>query len=220
MVGIALCFVPLIIAVLLFRFTFKLKISHQLIAILLGLLAVLPISFIQYFLPDIPFIASMPLLKTLLKSLILYGLVEELIKMIVAIPLPHKEYTKLSFLFLAFVMGLALGCFESVVYYFDHLQKANTKGAELLYGMIAARIFSSDLIHMSCMGLSGLFLYSKREKETQISCFIMAVLLHGIYDFFAGFSNNLKWFSIAVVLLSIAECRIKYISQQKGKETT
>jgi hypothetical protein len=36
------------------------------------------------------------------------------------------------------------------------------------------------------------------------------VLLHGIYDFFAGFANSLRWFSVAVVLMSIIECRIKY----------
>ena len=44
--GIALCFVPLILAIVLFTFAYKIKITHQLIAVLLGLLAVLPISFI------------------------------------------------------------------------------------------------------------------------------------------------------------------------------
>ncbi|MCI6892166.1 MAG: PrsW family intramembrane metalloprotease [Treponema sp.] len=218
MFGIALCFVPLIIAVLFFTLVFKLKISHQLIAVLLGLVAVLPISFIQYFLPEIPFFTNAPLVKTLLKSLILYGLVEELLKLLLAYPLPHKNYTSLNFLLLAFVMGLALGCFESVVYYFEHLQSAHAKGAQILYGMIATRIFSSDLIHMCCMGLSGLFIFSSRMKKGKISCFIFAVLLHGIYDFFVGFPNNLKWFSIVVVLLTIAECRIKYVSLQDSEK--
>lgn len=218
MFGIALCFVPLIIAVLVFTLSFKLKFSHQLIAILLGLIAVLPISFIQYFLPDIPLFNTIPLLKTLLKSLILYGLVEELIKMLLAYPLPHRNYKLLNFLLLSFVMGLALGCFESVVYYFDHLQKAHEKGAQLLYGMIAARIFSSDIIHMCCMGLSGLFIFSNRQKQSKFSCFIFAVLLHGVYDFFVGFPNNLKWFGIVVVLLTIAECRIKYVSLQDSEK--
>ncbi len=218
MVGIALCFVPLIIAVIVFATAFKLKITHQLIAILLGLIAVLPISFLQYFLPEIPFISSAPLLKTILKSLLLYGLLEELIKMLVAIPLPHKNYTALNFLLLSFVMGLSLGCFESTVYYFDHLQKASEKGAELLYGLVAARIFSSDIIHMCCMGLSGMFIYSARQKNKKISFFIFAVLLHGIYDFFAGFSTNLKYFAVLVVLLAIAECRIKYTSLKKDGE--
>ena len=209
MFGIILCFVPLVVAVLVFALSFKIKVGHQLIAVLLGLAAVLPISFIQYFLPDLPFFTGVPLVKTLLKSLILYGLVEELIKMLLAIPLPHKEYSELDFLLLAFVMGLALGCFESVVYYFDHLQKASARGAELLYGLIAARIFSSDVIHMCCMGLSGLYIFSKRQRNPKFSYFVLAVIIHGVYDFFAGFSNGLRWFSIAVVLLAAIECRIK-----------
>ena len=231
--GIALCFLPLLLALVIFTFCFKLKITHQLIAVLLGFVAVLPISFIQFFLPEIPAIGNNPILQTLLKSLMLYGLVEELFKALILILLPHKIYDKngrpdsesgsdaaepnggvRDFLFLAFVAGLALGCFESVVYYFDHLQIANSRGATLLYGQIAVRIFTSDIIHMMCTGLCGLFIYSCRNKTGKASFLIAAILLHGIYDFFAGFStsSNLRWFSIAVVLMAIIECRVKYTS--------
>ena len=220
--GIALCFVPLIVAVLIFTFAFRLKITHQLVAMLLGLVAVLPISFIQFFLPEIPGLAFSPVLRALVKSLVLYGLVEELFKMLLIWPLPHKIYDgqengQRNFLFLAFVMGLALGCFESVVYYFDHLQIANSRGATLLYGQIAVRIFTSDVIHMMCTGLCGLFVYSCRNKPRRISCLFAAILLHGIYDFFAGFSDGMRWFSIAVVLMSIAECRIKYTQKSESE---
>ena len=224
--GIALCFVPLILALCIFSFGFKLKLTHQLIAVLLGLVAVLPISFIQYFLPELPATGINPVLHTLLKSLLLYGLIEELFKALILILLPHKMYDKnqensddttiglRNFLLLAFTAGLALGCFESVVYYFDHLQIANSRHATLLYGQIAVRIFTSDVIHMMCTGLCGLFIYSCRNKPRKVSFLVIAVLLHGIYDFFAGFSttNNLRWFSIAVVLMAIIECRVKYTS--------
>ena len=212
--GIALCFVPLILALCIFTFGFKLKITHQLIAVLLGLIAVLPISFIQYLLPEIPEIGFNPIIHTLLKSLLLYGLIEELFKAIILLILPNKNYDVRNFLLLAFVMGLALGCFESVVYYFDHLQLAHSRGATLLYGQIALRIFTSDIIHMMCTGLGGLFIYSCRNKPSRVSFLIVAVLLHGIYDFFAGFStsSNLRWFSIAVVFMAIIECRVKYTS--------
>ena len=40
--GIVLCFVPLILAIVFFSTCFKLKLTHQLIAVLLGLAAVLP----------------------------------------------------------------------------------------------------------------------------------------------------------------------------------
>ena len=221
--GIALCFLPLIIAILIFSTALKLKLLHQLIAVLLGLAAVLPISVIQYFMPAIPGLNLSLVLRALLKSLLLYGLVEELFKTLVIFILPHKLYDsdlendasengRLSFLLLAFVTGLSLGCFESVVYYFDHLQIANSRGATLLYGQIAVRIFTADIIHMTCTGLCGLFVYSCRNKPRHLSCLIGAIFLHGIYDFFAGFSNGLRWFALAVVLMSIAECRIKYTS--------
>ncbi len=227
--GIVLCFVPLILAIVLFSTAFKLKLTHQLIAVLLGLAAVLPISFIQYFMPSIPGLPISPVIRALLKSLLLYGFVEEAIKTLALLPLPHKLYDetncdspasgRLSFLLLAFTAGLSLGCFESVVYYFDHLQIANSRGATLLYGQIAVRIFTSDLIHMSCTGLCGLFIYSCRNKPGRLSCLVAAVLLHGIYDFFAGFSGGLRWFSVAVVLMAIAECRIKYNSMKTDENS-
>lgn len=220
--GIFLCFVPLILVILLFTFCYKLKITWQLIAVFLGLIAVLPISFIQFFLPELPGIGFSPILHALLKSLLLYGLIEELFKTLILIFLPHKNLTQgheeREFLQLAFVAGLALGCFESVVYYFDHLQIANSRGATLLYGQIAVRIMTSDVIHMTCTGLCGLFIYSCRKAPRHTSFLIIAVLLHGIYDFFAGFANDLRWFSVAVVLMAIAECRIKYTSLQNNEE--
>lgn len=220
MIGIILCFIPLIFAFLIFAAGFKLKLTHLLIAILLGLVAVLPISFIQYFMPALPGLPISAVVRALLKSLLLYGLVEEAIKTLALLPVPHKNESRLNFLLLAFTAGLSLGCFESVVYYFDHLQIANSRGATLLYGQIAVRIFTSDIIHMCCTGLCGLFLFSCRNKPRHISCLITAVILHGVYDFFAGFSGNLRWFSVAVVLMAIAECRIKYISLQNDENAT
>ena len=220
--GIALCFVPLILVIVIFTTGYKLKLTHQLIAVFLGLIAVLPISFIQFFLPELPGVGFSPILHALLKSLLLYGLIEELFKTLILIFLPHESLSEgeesREFLQLAFVAGLALGCFESVVYYFDHLQIANSRGATLLYGQIAVRIFTSDIIHMMCTGLCGLFIYTCRNKPSRISFLIIAVLLHGVYDFFAGFAGNIRWFSVAVVLMSIAECRIKYTSLQNNDE--
>ena len=214
--GLILCFVPLILVIALFTFAYKLKLMYQLIAVFLGLIAVLPISFIQFFLPELPGVGFSPILHALLKSLLLYGLIEELFKTLILIFLPHKNLSESTeardFLQLAFVAGLALGCFESVVYYFDHLQIANSRGATLLYGQIAVRIMTSDVIHMTCTGLCGLFIYSCRKAPRHTSFLVIAVLLHGIYDFFAGFANDLRWFSVAVVLMAIIECRIKYFA--------
>ena len=210
--GIILCFLPLIIALVIFTFGFKLNFFHQIVAVLIGLLTVIPISFIQFFLPDIPFLLQFPLWNTLFKSLVIYGFVEELIKMVMTVLLPHKKSSTLQFLFLAFLMGISLGCFESVVYFLDHLQKANAKGAQLLYSQIFMRIFTSDIIHLTCAGLGGLFVVSCRQKKVKVSIFVFSVILHGFYDFFAGFANFFKYFSFIVILLAIVECRIKYLS--------
>lgn len=216
--GILFCFVPLIFIIVLLTLGFKIKLSYQLIACFLGLIVILPISFIQFLIPTVQKINFSPVVYALLKSIFIYGFIEELLKMIAIYPLPHKNCSLRDFLMLSFVLGLSLGCFESVVYYFDHLQIANNKGAQLLYGRIAIRIFTSDIIHMTCTGLSGLFIYTTRVKnfKPKISYIFLAILIHGIYDFFAGFSNNLKWFSAFVVIYSIIECQIKYCSLQKN----
>lgn len=212
--GIVLCFVPLAACFLIATLGYKLKISHQLIAILLGLIAIVPISFIQYFLPPIPLLNDSPVLRALVKSILLYGLVEELVKMFLILPLPHKEYSEFHTLMIAFVFGSAIGSFESVVYFLDRIQLSHMYGGEPLYGLIILRIFSSDIIHITCTGLCGLFIYSLRQKKAKFSILITAILLHGVYDFFAGFQNNLRWFAIPVIILAIAECRIKYTSLQ------
>lgn len=219
--GIVICFLPLIISILILTLTKKLRLTHQLIAVLLGLVAVLPISFIQFFIPDLSGFFKSPILFSIIQSLILYGLIEEVFKTLLILPLPHKNYSCLEFLLLSFVMGLALGCFESVVYFFDHFQKAVNKGAELLFVPIFLRIFTSDVIHLTCTGLGGLFIWSCRgnaggagqlavgaRPKARLSILITAILLHGFYDFFAGFTSGIRWFSAAVILLAIVECRI------------
>lgn len=217
-----LCFVPLLFAFCLFTFIFKLKISHQLLAILLGLIIVFPISVIQYVVPTTNVFQNMPIVGTMLKSLIIYGLVEELFKSFALIPVlssksVKEDYSPLQMLFLAFLLGLSLACFESLVYLFDRLQIANNRGAQVLYYLVFLRIFTTDLIHMTCAGLCGLFIISKQYNngKLKISYFVLAILLHGIYDFFAGFQNNLKYFSYFVVLLALIECRVKYTALTK-----
>lgn len=209
--GILFCFIPLILSILIFTFAFKLNIFHQLFAVLLGLLAVIPISLIQYFVPEFArFADTYPILYSLIRSLILYALIEEVIKMVFSIFLPSQKHKLNSFLLLGFVMGLAVGCFEQGVYFFEHLQRAQNTGSQLLYFPIFVRIFSAVLIHFSCTGLCAVFMYGWKNKIHKTSIMISAILIHGLYDFFAGFQSSLKIFAVAVVLYSLLECRIKY----------
>ena len=211
-VSILVCFLPLILGFFLFMGKAKIKPLHLLLAILLGLIAIFPGSIIQYFIPERWFLGKYPILLSLLKSLLVYGLLEEIFKAVFIAPLPKKDYSLLKFLCLSFMFGLSFCCFESVVYFLDNLQLAINRDAQFLYSLIFSRLFTSDIIHTVCAGLCGLFIYSCFCKETRakVSCLIYAIVLHGLYDFFIGFRNGLKWFFIPVLFLAILECRIKY----------
>lgn len=210
MIGLLACFIPLFICFFVLLFKFKLKITHLLLAILFGLIAILPISFIQYFIPDFKLFFTNQILGQLIKSFLLYGFIEEIFKMFFLLPLTKNKTEIKDFLLIALMLGLSLGCFETAVYYFDHLNMATTKGASLLYGQIFVRIFTADIIHIACSILNGLFVYSIKSNKKKVSILVMSILIHGIYDFFAGFQGGFKIFSIFVVLLAIIECRVKY----------
>lgn len=215
---IVFCFLPLMVAILIFKLKSKIKLLHQLIAILLGLLAIVPIVIFQTILPNLSIFFASPILYYLVTSFLMFGLVEESFKMTLLLPLPHKNYTPKAFLYLSFLSGLALGCFENVVYFFGELQNTLNSKAQPLYALILMRIFTSDIIHMSCAGLSGLFIYSCRTEHKKVSPFIWAIVIHGVYDFFAVLDSGLRYFSLVVVLLAIAECRIKYMDVMKSEE--
>lgn len=209
---ILLCFVPLLILFCILVWGLKLKVTHLLLSLLAGLICILPVSVIQYFAGMAPFFSNQNLVFILLRSVVLYGFVEEMCKLLAAAFLPKKEISPISFLWLAFFMGLSLGCFESVIYFLDHLQKSTSIGGELLYRPVFVRMFTSDLLHMFTAGILGLFIYERKREggAAHISLIILAVMLHGIYDFFAGFSNAFNWFSIAVIFFAAIECRVKY----------
>lgn len=194
----------------LFMLKMKIKPLHLLFAILLGLVAIVPGSLIQYFIPKTIFFANYPILNSLLVSLIIYGLTEEIFKAAFIIPLPKKNYTPFLFLCLSMMMGLSFCCFESVVYFLDDMQLAINRDAQLIYPLIFTRLFTSDVIHTACAGLCGLFIYSCFQKSPKVSNLLIAILLHGLYDFFVAFKNGLRWFFIPVLILSVLECRIKY----------
>lgn len=213
------CFLPLIAGFFLFMLKAKIKPLHLLLAILLGLLAILPGSIIQYFIPENSNLMRYPILYSLLKSLLIYGFLEEFFKAAFIAPLPKKNYSILGFLCLSFTFGLSFCCFESVVYFLDNLQLSINRNGQFLYSLIFSRLITSDIIHTACAGLCGLFIYSCFVmKKFKVGYFIEALILHGLYDFFICFKNGLRWFFIPVLLLSILECRIKYTNLKKLEE--
>ncbi|MCF0242395.1 MAG: PrsW family intramembrane metalloprotease [Treponema sp.] len=209
---IALCFIPVVICFFIFTFCFKLKILHQLVALVLALICVLPISVVQYFLGMVPFFHSNKLILILVKSILLYGLVEEGMKFGFCNVLPSKNLSLRNFLFLSFFMGMSLGCFESVIYFLDNIQKVSggIGESEIIYPVLFTRMITADLIHAACAGLLGIFIFEAREKNYHILLLIMPVVIHGVYDFFACWNSWLKFFSIAVMLYALIECRVRY----------
>lgn len=209
--GIFFCLCPILILFLILTFSFKIKTLHLIITILLSILVIFPISIIQFLIPDLSRFFISPLLYSFFQSLIIYSFIEEIFKLLFINFLPTKKTTLLNFLMISLFFGLTLGCFESLIYFLQHLQSSTEIGGKLIYSKIFLRIFSSDIIHSCCAGLSGIFIFTKKnQNKLKISIIVITILLHALYDFFAVFNNPLKYFSIIVILLAIIECRSKY----------
>lgn len=212
--ALILNFLPFFICFFLFKFLFKMKFSTELFACLFGFLSVLPITFLQFYLmsliPEQLFSGKTDLSGLFCKFLVYNGLVEELIKVLLIALIPHKKLNLRTFFAASLLCGLCLGSFESMIYFLQHLSNANQSGAELLYSLIFARMFSSDLIHVFCAGLGGLFVWGIRNKQNNPMVFIYAVVCHGLFDFFVYFDLWIHWFAVAAVLFAVIECRVKY----------
>lgn len=208
-----LCILPFLACLIIFKKAFSVKISSLIISSILGLVCVLPITFLQFlidFESSIIFSNLKPFLQTFLTCLIFFGFIEEILKTLLISFIPKKNVTFKQFFICSLIFGLCLACFESIVYFLNALQQANSKGAELIYHLIFIRFFTSDLIHVLCSALCGFFVYSCAAKKVDVLSLIMAILIHGLYDFFASFSTNIKYFYIIVILFAIIEVRIHY----------
>ncbi|HAH63569.1 MAG TPA: hypothetical protein DCL73_15905 [Treponema sp.] len=215
--ALALCFVPYIVVFLLLKFLGKVKITAELLATLLGLLAVLPITFLQFYIRGFPFFNRDTWSGELLKAVFFNGLIEEVLKMLVMFLLPSKKITLGKFFGCAFLCGASLGCFESAIYFLQRLQHANDVGAYLVYEEIFVRMFTADFVHMFCAGLSGLFVWSVKHHKVDIMALVYPVLLHGLYNFFALY-DSYRWFAAAAILFAAVQCRLRYTIQATEKK--
>jgi len=137
-------------------------------------------------------------LTGVLISTLLYGLVEESVKMLLLFFLPGKKISCKVFLVISLIMGCAVGSFETVMYVITGL------------GSTFLRLFTAVILHIVCAGLSGLFVWSAKNKKRYLAAFVTAVFAHGIYNFFAGFTGVWWWFSIVTILFAILRCRAYY----------
>lgn len=176
------------------------KLSFVFISVFCGLFAVIPIYAIQFFLEVSGLLNAHSLFSVLLKSILLNGIVEETIKMVVFFLFPVKKMSMKVFFACAVLSGLSLGCFETLIYIASGIHN------------LELRLLTAVVIHSCCAGLSGLFVFNLKNGSLKIYPFVLAVLLHGIYNYFAGFKMDsiFFWFSLVVVLIAAVECRIRY----------
>lgn len=216
---IILCFIPFIAVFLLFKiFNNKISVVKELLASLIGLIAVVPITFLQFFCGDFLLFKDNLLLSLLFRAIVLYGLVEEGIKCGCLFIFPTKKVNgKLMFLY-SLLAGLFLGSFESVIYVITSIQNATTARGQVLLHLIYLRTFTSIVVHTFCAGLLGLFVYSVKNKKKMVGAVVTAVLMHGLYDFFTVMNKPINYFAYVTIVLLILECKIYYDRVKKLDE--
>lgn len=210
--AIILCFIPLVTVFLLFKILVEgISVIKELIACLIGLIALIPITVLQFFAGDFFIVKGQTFFMLLVRAVILYGLIEEGIKCGTLFLFPSKEISLKHMFLYSLLAGLFLGCFESVIYIINSIQKASARSGEVLLYMIYLRSFTSIVIHTFAAGLVGMFVYAARRKELRFGVLAYAVALHGIYDFFAIMPIPLNLFSYVAIVLLVVECRIVYL---------
>ena len=167
-----LSFLPLLCIFVIFRFAISgFKVRYGLLAILLGLLSLIPIVILQSFVRNLPVFTSNTLLSALITVMLFNGLIEESVKMAVLFLLPIKKMNFSSFVALSLVSGLALGCFETVIYLFSG------------YLDIEVRTATAVVMHCLCTGLSGISVWLWKnpveKKKAAWAPWLWAVVLHG-----------------------------------------
>ena len=198
----------------------NLKFRHGILSCVLGIITIFPASFIQFFLFKLEVFSGTTFSSVMITAIVFNGLIEETIKMLFLCAVPQKKQTLSAFFCCAIIYGLSAGGFESVVYIIRKFQEIPlVSGQEIITNLLIRRIFSAQAIHAFCAGLSGLYLWNFRHsKSKSITPFIFAVLLHGIYNFFAGFTSGFRWLSFIAIIFAAVECRIFYLSAKSSKE--
>ncbi|MCR5605400.1 MAG: PrsW family intramembrane metalloprotease [Treponema sp.] len=207
--SIFLSFIPLIALIAIFKFAIKgYKLHYGLIAVVIGLFSIIPITCIQYIMLYMPFFSTQTILGLLAKTILINGLIEETIKMLFMLLIPFKKQNKASYFASGLTAGLAVGTFEIVIY--------------MLHGLVqwGPRLFTSVLIHTFCAGLSILFIYSVKRRRFNIFPLLIAILMHGIYNFFAATAFMKNSFAFIAILLTILECRLWFSRVSDKKENT
>lgn len=207
-----LCLVPFITTFLLLAILVPgISISREFLGMLAGLVAFVPIVILQFFFfGRLQKFMQTNLFLSIIHSLIFFGLIEESVKATSLLILKSRGESLRNFFAYSILAGMTLGCFESVVYLLATFGTRSQVSSGFLR-MIFLRMTTSLAIHTLCAGLGGLCIFYSKNIRRNFSPLVFAILIHGIYDFFAAFDSPLKYFSVALILLAALECRIFYL---------
>ena len=211
---LGICFIPSALFFALALILNKdLKIKYCLVACVLALVTVLPTSMLQFYVLSLPIFTAYTFASLMITAILFNGLIEESMKMLFMCLIPQKNQVLGAFFCCVILYGLTVGGFESVIYIVKKFQEIqNQGGKEIVIHLLIDRIFSAQAIHVFAAGLSGLYIWNFRNQHKNPMPFIYAVLLHGIYNFFASFTSIYHWLAIVAILFAAVECRIFYVA--------
>jgi len=196
----------------------ELKIKYCLWSCLLAMVTIVPATFIQYYVLNLPIFTADTFAAVMITSILFNGLIEESMKMLFICFIPQKKQILSTFFSCVILYGLTVGGFESVIYIIKKFQEITVNGGrEIIVELLLKRIFSAQAIHVFCAGLSGLFIWNFRHGKKYVMPFIYAVLLHGIYNFFTGFNSIYHYLSVVAILFAAVECRIFYQASENSQ---
>jgi hypothetical protein len=197
----------------------SLKIRYCLFSALLALVTVIPTSFIQFYVLALPIFTSYTFFSLMVTAIFFNGLIEESMKTLFMCLLPHKKQILGTFFCCIIIYGLTVGGFESVIYIVKKFQEVQGKGGrEIVVSLLIDRIFTAQAIHTFCAALGGLYIWNFKNHKKSILPFVYAVLLHGIYNFFASFSGLFHWLAIVAILFAAVETRIFYLTAKTATQ--
>lgn len=201
------CFLPLFLTEIVLLFIYKKQIAIKLqFAVLLGFICIFPTSLLQNLFLQIDFINSLnqSLIGLLFYSILINGFTEEFFKGLFISIFSQKEKMNPYFVPLAFSLGISFACFENIGYFFAGFAD---------FSAIFMRIFSTVLLHSFSASLIATGI--KQEFLAQkILCFLQAVILHALYNFFSIQLMPLKIFAYICVLAMIFSCFCKWSNKK------
>ncbi len=197
LINIILAFIPSLLLVVYFYRKDSQKREPPVLILktfLLGFAAVLPAVFLEIFLS--PFLTGNSLLTdSLYKAFLIAAVVEEGIKLSVVriFIINRKEFDEVADgIVYTITVSLGFAFFENLFYSFGSL------------AVLIIRGVSAVPLHATASGIMGYFIGKSKfqGKGNILAGFVLAVLIHGLYDFFLFYGGSLSFMVIPLLIIS------------------